>query len=179
MVRRSLSLLALAVAVTLLLVGSSGFTASTLSRQAGLAVAEDDAAYLSYDAGCDGGALAVALTNRFEGTTLRTVVTVAGVEQEARLDSQTTATLRFDSVEPGDAVSVRAVRPGGGLVIEFARTVDTQCSQSTPDGRPNRVSADSTTGYRPARWPHSRLDFAPTIMSSGVSADPALPFRKG
>jgi hypothetical protein len=134
--RRTVSLLVLAAAVSLLLVSSSGFTASTLSREAGLAIAEDDAAYLSYDTGCDGATLAVELTNRFETTDLTTTVTVGGAEREARLDSQMSATLRFDSAQPGDTVSVRAVKPDGGLAIEFTRTVDTQCAQPTPSRTP-------------------------------------------
>ncbi|MBX0286114.1 hypothetical protein [Haloarcula salinisoli] len=124
---RKVTLLATVLVAVLLVVGTSGFTAATVTRPGDIDVADDDRAYLSYETGCDGDALETTLTNRYTETELRVTVTANGTERTTALDSLTEATLRFDAVSRGDSVAVSAANPDGGIAIQFTRSVTASC----------------------------------------------------
>jgi len=124
------ALLAALVAVS----GTTGYTAASAERAVEVAVADDDAAYLGFEAmttDTAGGTtnVTVRVTNRFPaGTTLDTVtVTVADREpvalrSAAALGSGETASERFDNVPCGAAVAVTA--SGDGVGVSFDRSVE-------------------------------------------------------
>ena len=135
MTRRGRVLVAAAVLATLATVAStSGFAAASADRAVEVAVADDDTAYLGFEAtttdAADGTTnVTVDVTNRFStGTTLDTVtVTVADREPVAlqptgTLDPGETESERFEDVPCGAAVVVTA--SGDDVDVSLDRTVE-------------------------------------------------------
>lgn len=117
---------ALLVFAALLILGTGGFSAMSADRGVSVAVADDEEAYVGYEATCDGPDLEITITNQFDSELTDGSVTVGG-EQVSLLDDEEsigpgeTETVTFNGVDSGSDVTVTV--EGEGISAELDRAV--------------------------------------------------------
>jgi len=124
--RHVLLIIALLV-VGVLIVPTSGFSSSDVDRNADVAVAADDGAYLGIQRECRDNASQVAITNRFSsGTTLDVNVAVNGTTKTIDdLAPGGQETKQFDTSDTDDTVTIDA--SGSGISVYLTRSLPTGC----------------------------------------------------